>query len=31
MDAKEVVLEELYSGRNSYKLANALSLLTSLS
>jgi hypothetical protein len=30
MDAKAVVLEELKSGRNSEKLANALSLLTSL-
>jgi hypothetical protein len=31
MDAKAVVLEELESGRNSDKLANALSSLTSLS
>jgi len=31
MDAKAVVLQELKSGRNSEKLANALSLLTSLS
>jgi hypothetical protein len=31
MDAKAIVLEELKSGRNSEKLANALSLLTSLS
>ncbi len=30
MDAKAVVIEELRSGRNSDKLANALSLLTSL-
>jgi hypothetical protein len=30
MDAKGVVIEELKSGRNSDKLANALSLLTSL-
>jgi hypothetical protein len=31
MDAKAVVLKELERGRNSEKLANALSLLTSLS
>ncbi len=30
MDAEAVVFEELESGRNSEKLANALSLLTSL-
>ncbi len=30
MDAKAVVLQELTSGRNSDKLANALSLLTEL-
>ncbi len=30
MDARAVVLEELKSGRNSEKLANGLSLLTSL-
>ena len=30
MDAKAVVLQELRSGRNSDKLADALSLLTSL-
>jgi hypothetical protein len=30
MDAKAVVIEELRSGRNSDKLANGLSLLTSL-
>jgi hypothetical protein len=30
MDAKAVVLEELKSGRNSDKLANALSLVTAL-
>ena len=31
MDAEAVVLEELENGRNSDELANALSLLTSLS
>jgi hypothetical protein len=31
MDAEAVVLKELKSGRNSQKLANAMSLLTSLS
>jgi hypothetical protein len=30
MDARAVVLEELKNGRNSDKLANALSLLTAL-
>jgi hypothetical protein len=30
MDAEAVVIEELISGRNSDKLANALSLLTTL-